>query len=385
MVAAVNATRKHALERLGSFLPTAADYANHRNFDDGPESRSGVSGLSPWIRTRLVTEEEVCRAVIARHGTGAPAKFLQEVAWRTYWKGWLEMRPQVWADFRRELGSMTPDEACRNAMAGRTGIGCFDAWCRELMETGYLHNHARMWFASIWIFTLRLPWQLGAGFFLDHLLDGDPASNTLSWRWVGGLHTPGKHYLARAENIRRFTRGRFDPTGQLDEHARPLPPEPIPTAAPVAFPDSPPPAARTGHLLIPDDLSPIPPEHPTRPAAIAGWMPDDPPAPAGPSGRVRRFQSEALDDALARSGGERLHGDPSAAVRAWAHREKLDAIVMTRPTAGPWRDLLESLDPGLPVHHHVCDWDRRLWPHATAGYFRFRESLPALFNKMQPT
>jgi deoxyribodipyrimidine photo-lyase len=65
---------------------------------------------------------------------------------------------------------------------------------QELVETGYLHNHARMWFASIWIFTLRLPWELGADFFLRHLLDGDAASNTLSWRWVAGLHTKGKHY-----------------------------------------------------------------------------------------------------------------------------------------------------------------------------------------------
>jgi deoxyribodipyrimidine photo-lyase len=77
----------------------------------------------------------------------------------------------------------------------------FDDWAQELVATGYLHNHARMWFASIWIFTLRLPWELGADFFLRHLIDGDPASNTLSWRWVGGLHTPGKTYLATADNI----------------------------------------------------------------------------------------------------------------------------------------------------------------------------------------
>ena len=96
---------------------------------------------------------------------------------------------------------------------GATGIDCFDAWARELVATGYLHNHARMWFASIWIFTLRLPWELGADFFLRHLIDGDPASNTLSWRWVAGLQTAGKTYLATAENIARFTGGRFAPQG----------------------------------------------------------------------------------------------------------------------------------------------------------------------------
>ncbi len=74
--------------------------------------------------------------------------------------------------------------AYERAVEGRTGIDGFDDWARQLVETGWLHNHTRMWFASIWIFTLRLPWALGAAFFLRHLLDGDPASNTLSWRWV---------------------------------------------------------------------------------------------------------------------------------------------------------------------------------------------------------
>ncbi len=96
-------------------------------------------------------------------------------------------------------------------LSGSTGIDCFDHWAQELADTGYLHNHARMWFASIWIFTLELPWQLGADFFLTRLLDADPAANTLSWRWVAGLHTPGKHYLARASNIEKFTLGRFNP------------------------------------------------------------------------------------------------------------------------------------------------------------------------------
>jgi deoxyribodipyrimidine photo-lyase len=99
----------------------------------------------------------------------------------------------------------------------------------ELIAIGWIHNHARMWFASIWIFTLGLPWQLGADFFYKHLIDADPASNTLSWRWVAGLQTRGKHYLARAANIRDNTNGRFDPAGQLNERAEPLT-ETAPTA-----------------------------------------------------------------------------------------------------------------------------------------------------------
>ena len=142
------------------------------------------------------------------------------MCWRTYWKGWLEQRPQVWTTYVTDItearDQLSTDDSFAAEVAaaerGDTGIACFDAWVEELTQTGYLHNHARMWFASIWIFTLKLPWQLGADFFYRHLLDGDPASNTLSWRWVAGLHTRGKSYLARADNIAAYTVGRFTPS-----------------------------------------------------------------------------------------------------------------------------------------------------------------------------
>ena len=201
-------TRTAALAQLEKFLPLAAKYASTRNFDLGPDHHTGVSQLSPYLRTRLITEEETTRAVLGKHSPRAAEKFLQEIAWRTYWKGWLEMRPTAWHHYTSTLTSLEkqrnlPDY--QNAISGNTPIPCFNHWATELTSTGYLHNHARMWFASIWVFTLRLPWQLGADFFYRHLLDGDPASNTLSWRWVGGLHTKGKTYLARAANIAEFT------------------------------------------------------------------------------------------------------------------------------------------------------------------------------------
>ncbi|MEM8773347.1 MAG: FAD-binding domain-containing protein, partial [Pseudomonadota bacterium] len=226
------APSRHAgLERLKQFQPLAgAHYAKTRNFDMGIEDRSNVSCLSPWIRSRSILEEEVLAHILQRYDVNGAEKFIQEVFWRGYFKGWLEHRPSVWQDFCQDLAAfhhqLAADEDLNTrhqaAIEGRTGIACFDHWTRELIETGYLHNHARMWFASIWIFTLRLPWQMGAGFFLTHLLDGDPAANTLSWRWVGGLHTKGKNYLARADNIQRCTQGRFNPAGQLDESAVPL-------------------------------------------------------------------------------------------------------------------------------------------------------------------
>ncbi len=212
------ATRGDALSRLARFAPDAGHaYAAGRNTDAGPSEKGAVSKLSPYIRYRLITEQEVVGAALGHHSLPAAEKYVQEVLWRTYWKGWLEMRPSVWAQFHeerdRQRDSFPDARAIRSAEAGETGIEGFDDWARELVDTGYLHNHARMWFASIWIFTLRLPWALGADFFLRHLIDADAASNTLSWRWVAGLQTAGKTYLATTENIARFTNGRFAPKG----------------------------------------------------------------------------------------------------------------------------------------------------------------------------
>jgi deoxyribodipyrimidine photo-lyase len=213
-------TRAVGLARLAAFVPSAGrHYEGKRNNDLGPDRRDNVSMLSPYIRHRLITEEEVLSAVLARHTATAAEKFIQEVFWRTYFKGHLETRPAIWRNYRKNLddqiASLANGSGIRiayeQAVEGRTSTACFNAWVQELIETGYLHNHARMWFASIWIFTLRLPWELGAEFMFRHLLDGDPASNTLSWRWVGGLHTKGKTYLARADNIRLCTEGRFSP------------------------------------------------------------------------------------------------------------------------------------------------------------------------------
>lgn len=224
-------SRSAGLERLSTFLPIAArQYSNNRNFDLGPSDRSNISALSPWIKHRLIEETEVLLEVGKVHSLGSAEKFIQEVFWRGYFKGWLEHNPDVWSRFMVDITELEKElstdtrllERLNIALQGDTGIECFDVWVEELVTTGYLHNHARMWFASIWIFTLKLPWQLGAKFFYQNLLDADIASNTLSWRWVGGLHTKGKTYLARASNINKFTNGRFHPEDQLSSEATPL-------------------------------------------------------------------------------------------------------------------------------------------------------------------
>ena len=199
-----------AHDRLDDFIENNLhEYAYKRNYDYGPENRSNVSHLSPFISHRLIYEFDIAKKVLSKFPYLKVEKYIQEIFWRTYWKGWLELRPDVWDDFKTSLNNLNKDDQYYDAINAKTNIECFNDWVNELKEYNYLHNHARMWFASIWIFTLGLPWQLGAEFFLEHLYDGDVASNTLSWKWVAGLQTKGKHYIARSDNIHKFTDGRY--------------------------------------------------------------------------------------------------------------------------------------------------------------------------------
>ena len=203
-------TRDGALKKLDNFIENEIiNYNSKRNFDFGPKERKNVSCLSPYITHRLITEYETVERVLKKRPYQKVEKYVQEIFWRVYWKGWLELRPKVWTDFTEDLKDIKDDEKIQQAVNGKTQIACFNDWVNEIKEFNYLHNHTRMWFASIWIFTLKLPWQKGAEFFLKYLLDGDAASNTLSWRWVAGLQTKGKNYSAQSWNIEKFTNNKY--------------------------------------------------------------------------------------------------------------------------------------------------------------------------------
>ena len=219
------ASRAKALDKLNYFIENnLSEYSKLRNFDFGPENRSNISCLSPYITHGIINEKEVIEKSLGKFSFSKNEKFIQEVLWRTYWKGWLELRPNVWSDYLKELNKIKEEfknnRNYLNAIEAKTNIECFNTWINELKENNYLHNHTRMWFASIWIFTLELPWQLGAEFFMQHLYDGDAASNTLGWRWVAGVQTQGKHYLASEWNIKKFTNNRFNNI-KLNENAPP--------------------------------------------------------------------------------------------------------------------------------------------------------------------
>ena len=202
-------SKSKLIESIKQFSDTQIlSYSFDRNFDYGIP-HNNVSRLSPYLRRRFISEYEVLKTVLNKHKYENIEKFIEEIFWRTYWKGWLETHPYVYKEYElKHHNQIIPT---------KTGIKCFDHWKDELIETGYLHNHSRMLFASIWIFTLKYSWESGANFFKNNLIDWCPASNTLGWRWVAGIQTIGKPYIARAENIKHFTGNRFYQKGQLHE------------------------------------------------------------------------------------------------------------------------------------------------------------------------
>ena len=207
-------SRDFAIQALNEFIEkNLVEYSRLRNFDFGPDKRSNVSCLSPYVTHGVISEIEIIKKSLKKYSFVKNEKFIQEVLWRVYWKGWLELRPDVWTDFIIDLNKLKQEyknnKNYLEAIEGKTKIECFNTWVNELKNYNYLHNHARMWFASIWIFTLGLPWQLGAEFFMRYLFDGDSASNTFGWRWVAGIQTKGKNYVALEWNIKKFTNNRF--------------------------------------------------------------------------------------------------------------------------------------------------------------------------------
>jgi len=385
-------TREDALARLDDFVPHAAGhYAKKRNFDFGRGNHHEVSRLSAALRRRLITEEEVIKEVLKSHPFKAAEKYIQEVFWRTYWKGWLEMRPSLWADYTAVTAAPQRDSKTLNAaLAGQTGIACFDEWLAELKETNYLHNHARMWFASIWIHTFNLPWQAGAHLFMTHLADGDPASNTLGWRWVAGLQTRGKAYIARADNIDEFTRGRYQPYGDLNELARAVEGPENPPASLPRLPYQAPDCQRPLWLITGEDCYAKVTAPMKQAAAIAVL-----PAECGGAFRskaVLEIEQQAQNEAaqvLAQQLSLPLHHIPYGPqwqddVMALAREVGADSLALSYQPVGYWNDSLNHLRHAapLPFAEYQYGYDALCWPHAKKGFFPFKEKIPSFIRDL---
>jgi len=372
-------TRAEALLALRDFIEgPVLHYARLRNHI--ADRHTHVSRLSAAIAHRLVTEAEVLCAVLRVHKSTTVEKFVQEVVWRSYWKGWLELHSGVWRDFADTASTGGP--LAERLHKGQSGCAAMDACARELVSTGYLHNHARMWWASFWIHRAGLPWKEGARFFFDHLLDADAASNTLSWRWVAGLQTPGKTYLVRRSNLDSYwPDAPSEGLEQLD--GEPLVDIPQDSAdrslrGMEILPEGPGDSA-AGLLLHEEDLSlECGPLSQFQPVAACFWK-----TPARSSVRAA-WLNRAADDARARAENHFQKNVTEIQVldslKDWVETHELRRIVMAAPSVGPVRDSLEPFlqwcgECGIVVTRFRRRWDARVFPLAKAGFFPFWNSV----------
>ncbi len=360
-----------ATKRLNAFASRAGEsYTRNRNYDLGPSEHNHVSGLSPYLARRVLLPEEVINKVLSHHSKASCSKFCQEVYWQTYWKAWLEMRPQVWDDYKKH--DPFQGDLLTQAMNAQTGIDAFDFWVEELKSTGYLHNHARMWFASIWIHTLELPWKLGAKFFFDHLCDADSASNTLSWRWVAGLHTKGKAYLASKENIKKFTQGRFKAEG--------LASQPKPITDTVSDLELKPldqlgttPEESDLWMIFPGDYS-VHRFYNLENKNILILDPDL--AYPWASDLVKKF-NEYLRNDLANEIPQSQIIREISEIPSYLIEKKINSMTFIKPHVGIYFDLYTQISDLIPPHIKmkpiIRSWDHTYFPTATAGFFSFKK------------
>ncbi|WP_422567054.1 FAD-binding domain-containing protein [Ideonella sp.] len=188
-----------AQARLAAVRP--GDYARSRNQLNG-----AVTGLSPYLSHRMISLPEVLGSVASRHRVDLQHKFVYELGWREYFHHvWAWRGDGIFQSLHQGplLDIAYADAVPEDVRQARTGLPVIDQAVRALYATGYLHNHARMWLASYLVHWRKVHWRAGADWLWGHLLDGDLASNHLSWQWVAGTGSH-KPYLFNAENVRRY-------------------------------------------------------------------------------------------------------------------------------------------------------------------------------------
>ena len=366
-----------------------------------------VSMLSPAIRVRLALEREVAQIALDEHEQITKCqKFVQEVHWRGYWRSWLEIHPSIWTSYQNTRALMDEGLAKvqRRRIAqienGESGVEVMDNFARELVETGYLHNHARMWFAAFWIHEEKLPWELGSDFFERHLICACPAANTLSWRWVAGIQTRGKAYLARPSNIRKYTDEAYlgDETG-MDELEKPraadVPdadlPDPIEPEFALEIGDV---SGPLGLWISEDDLAPETCDElkSAEFAAICTTVVGAPAKSETSNGLRRDFRLAAARDAGERAAQkwqaetttiEATDADNQAQATAvaasigdWATAANLKTVVALKPFVGPTDDALDAVRARLKKDEIDLVLLRRPedaagLQYATKGFFKY--------------
>ena len=377
--------RNEALKHLEQFAENnLGRYSVERNFDYGPSNRDNTSNLSKYITHRVINECEVIQSAYRKFSFKKIEKFIQEILWRTYWKGWLEMRPQVWQDYIQDLSELTIETKTlnyQNAINGKTSISCFNDWVIELKEHGYLHNHTRMWFASIWIFTLNLPWQLGSDFFLKHLLDGDPASNTLSWRWVAGLHTKGKHYLATEWNINKFSTKKYNNL-HLNEKANSKIENKNYIIKALKYDDI---SAKKSLFLYHNldssllNVASINKDYIYGLIDFSSILQNQ-----NYSYQVLEFKNKINNDLrreIKNKFNSEIYVQTTEDIQKIISEKNIEQIIFPYIPIGYENDYIHKLKKNFSIKYQVRDYDKFCWQFSTKGYFAFKEQIPKILAK----
>lgn len=359
----VRGGRRAALTRLAGIDPVA--YAATRNHVDG-----AVTRLSPWIRHGVLSIAEVRDHALARVRVPEDAtKLVDELGWRDYWQQvYAALGPAVARDVEPPAairrGTPPLSGVPEDVLAGSTGSACIDAFVRRLHETGWLHNHERMWLAS-WIVHVRgVHWLAGADWFLEHLLDGDPASNHLSWQWVAGTFS-AKPYIFNRANLESFTSGvhcapcpllgRCDVEGSYEELATRLFSSAPATRGPLRIPPAPPwrPGTRGEQPRRPlvwltldalADTSPAAAAHPQSPRIFVfdqGWL-----AAERPTLKRLAFIAECLAEV---GEIEVQRGDPAVILPARSRELGCDGVALADTPCPRVRRQAEAIAAAAPV------------------------------------
>ena len=383
----------NASNQLEFFIKTkAANYSKMRNFDLGSLEKNFVSGLSPAITRRIISEDYVVHKILQSFSFNAVEKYIQEICWRTYWKGYLEHRPQIWESYLSDLETLEhikDQRSYSDAINGMTTIECFDDWCYELKQNNYLHNHTRMWFASIWIYTLNLPWQLGAEFFMNNLFDADPASNTLSWRWVAGLHTRNKQYFASADNIKKYTNNKYYPKGQIgNNNSRFLDWESFdPVDLNTKRLQS---EKKLKYLLVHENDLNIR----NLPRSDFLFLQKESIKTTKRADSVNIFVDKALqsfEQNIDKKNYKEIvlfDFNEFEKIKACLDQNGQDSIYSPYPTVGFLNDTFKKIErkEGIRFKFFNSNWDMLFWPHAKKGFFKLKTQIKTIINDLnQPS
>jgi deoxyribodipyrimidine photo-lyase len=372
-------SRKEALDVMENYIEKDIfDYTVQRNFDFGPQNRKNVSCLSPYITHRLISEYEVVKLVLNKHPYQKVEKFIQEIFWRIYWKGWLEMRPKVWTDFVEDSKNIENTNEYEKAINGETNIDCFNDWIKELKENNYLHNHTRMWFASIWIFTLKLPWQKGAEFFLRELYDGDAASNTLSWRWVAGIQTKGKNYIAQNWNINKFTNNKYKDL-KLTENPQPIIDQREYEILPINIDNN---EKKSNRLVFFENELDFQSFNIDSYKIIYCILLSNEEREVKLGNKVLEYKKNLIKNQIQNSGLKIEFIEGNKFIQLLSNRKDFDVIY---PSVGENMSFLKKImkKNNLMINYLTRDEDKYCWQFSNKGYFNFKSNIPKILSQFK--